>query len=853
MIKSPVLFSKYASLFLLILITTISYGRSLNHQFVWDDHPIILDNPHLRKIENIPSFFLPYYWKYNHPGTKGQYRPLRTVSLSLSYYLWKFHPFGYHLTNLILHILNVLLIYLVVTRLFKSPKLAFFTSLLFALHPIHVESVSWVKNRTDLFSLFFFLLAFLFYLKYIPPVSNQPITNSRSITWLILSCLCFILSLMGKEIAITLPIIIFAYLIYFQPSSINKTFYPSLLPFFGIMIFYLFFIFIIINKGLPPDPNEIKLHPDIHLFLIIQTISSYISMILLPIKLNAERLIEIPLSLFNSSLILSISILILILSIFFKYYLPPKKEGFAITWFFVTLLPVINIKFMSGRPLAEQRLYIPSLGFCLLVALILIRNLPEIFKKQSLFLFVTRTFLTIAILSCYLALTMERDKIWHSNFTLWKDTVAKSPETFRSHFNLGSALSDRGEYEKAIIEFKKSIELNPKDHESYTSLGATYYRQGEMEKAKEMFLKAIDIFYNSYRAHNNLGNVYNVEGNHELALKEYQEAIKIKPDFAEAYYNMGNAYKDSGDIQKAISAFQKALEFEPDFAKSYYNLGNCFLITEEIEKAQKQFETAIRFDPSFINARYNLANIYYDKKAYSQAIEQLMAILKLDPNHVESHYLMGSIFTETGKLDKALKEYKEVIRIFPDHADALNSLGKIYMKKGEVEKGKIQFEKALKIDPQNGYVHYNLGKLYVIEGDYQAAQKEFEESLKLNPSIAEAWFNLGVIFHKTGKNNSAVEALKKATAVKSDYLDAYFHLGNLYLQQKQFHQAIASFQQALKVKPSHPESHLKLGLIYLYNLNDASNALIHLKKVIELAPNHPHAFQIREAISFLEQ
>lgn len=140
--KGALFSSKFAALLFLVIVTTISFGRSLNHQFVWDDQPIISENLHLRNIDNIPSFFFPSYWKYNHPGTKGQYRPLRTVSFALSYHFWKFRPFGYHITNLILHVLNVLLVYLAVAALFKQPAVAFLTALLFALHPIHVESVS---------------------------------------------------------------------------------------------------------------------------------------------------------------------------------------------------------------------------------------------------------------------------------------------------------------------------------------------------------------------------------------------------------------------------------------------------------------------------------------------------------------------------------------------------------------------------------------------------------------------------------------------------------------------------------------------------------------------------------------
>ena len=166
--KRTIFSSKYAAVLFLVLVTTLSFSKSLSHQFVWDDQPIILENPQLRNIDNVPSFFTPHYWKYIHPGTKGQYRPLRTVSLALSYHFWKFRPFGYYITNLIFHVLNVLLIYLVVAALFKKPAVGFLAALLFALHPIHVESVSWVKNRTDLFALFFFLLAFRCYLRYLP-------------------------------------------------------------------------------------------------------------------------------------------------------------------------------------------------------------------------------------------------------------------------------------------------------------------------------------------------------------------------------------------------------------------------------------------------------------------------------------------------------------------------------------------------------------------------------------------------------------------------------------------------------------------------------------------------------------
>lgn len=842
---------RYAALFSLVLVTVVAFGRSLSHQFVWDDQPIITENVHLRSIDHIPSFFTPYYWKYNHPGTKGQYRPLRTVSFALSYHLWKFQPFGYHLTNLIFHVLNVLLVYLVVIGLLKKPGTAFLAALLFALHPIHVESVSWVKNRTDLFTLFFFLLSLLCYMKYLPG-GHQVNGKARQPQWITLSCLCFLLSLMSKEIAVTMPAVLALYIFYFCPSPKQRAAYTSLLPFLGIAGFYLFFIFILINKGLPPDPDAIRLNTDIHIFLIIQTISSYISLIFLPIQLNAERLMDIPIFFLNGPLLFSVSLIALIGALFVKHLLPPRKEGFAIAWFFVTLLPVININFMSGRPLAEQRLYIPSVGFCLLAALLITRYFPPKSEKRSLLPSGSGMFVAGAILGCYLILTVERDKVWHSNFTLWKDTVVKSAETYRSHFNMGSAFNERGEYEKAIAEFKQAIELNPRDHESYTSLGATYYRQGDMEQAEEMFLKASSMHPGAFRARNNLGNVYSVRGETDRALQAYGEAIKIKPDFSEAYYNRGNAYKDTGQIERAIADFQKAIEFEPDFAMSHYHLGDCYAITGETVKAQASFETAIRFDPTLINARYNLANLYYHQKLYPQAIEQLRSVLSIEPGHVESHYVLGSILVEKEKLDEAIQEYEEVVRIAPDHAEARNALGKLHVQKGAMAKGESEFKKALALDPGDGYVHYNLGRLYVTQGNYQEAQKEFEEALKLDPAIAEAWFNLGVLFHQEGEEQAALEAFKKAADVNPDYFEAQFQLGNLYLKQSQFNQAVARFKEALRISPADADTHLKLGITYLYHLNDGSNARLHLGKVIELDPNHAHASEIREAIAILE-
>jgi len=849
--KRALFSSTYAALVFLIFITTVSFGRSLSHQFVWDDQPIIAENLHLRTIENIPSFFTPYYWKYIHPGTKGQYRPLRTVSFALSYHFWEFQPFGYHLTNLIFHVLNVLLVYLVVKVLFKKHAVAFLSALLFALHPMHVESVSWVKNRTDLFALFFFLLSFLCYLKYLPVARKSDATGGQQSRWVILSCLCFILSLMSKEVAITLPAVLVLYIFYFHPSPKDRAAYTSVLPFLGIAGFYLFFVFILINKGLPPSPDSVKLYADIQFFLIIQTISSYASMILLPIAFNAERLMDIPFSFFHGPLLLSICLIVLIGAVYLKYFLPPKREGFAIAWFFATLLPVINIKFMSGRPLAEQRLYIPSVGFCLLVALLIMRHFWVRSQKRSVVPSGLGMFAVAALVGCYLILTVERDKDWHNNFTLWTDTVAKSSETFRTHFNMGSAFNDNGEYEKAIAEFKKSIELNPKDHESYISLGATYYRQGDMEKAKEMFFKAIEMSPDSFRAHNNLANVYSVQGDTNLALEEYGKAITLKADFAEAYYNRGNACKDLNEMEKAIADFQKAIEFEPDFALSHYNLGNCYLVTGKTAEAQASFEAAIRFDPAFINARYNLANLYYGQKAYPQAVDQLRTILGMKPDHVESHYVLGSIFAETGKTDEALKEYEKVVRIAPDHAEARNALGKIYMQEGQAAKGEAEFKKALELDPGNGYVHYNLGRLYANQKKYPAARHELEKALKLDSSIAEAWYNLGVLFHQEGEDQAAVDALQKAAEVNPNYFDAHFQLGTLHLKRREFKLAVASFTEALRINPNSVESHLKMGITYLYHLNDVDNARLHLSKVLELDPKNPHAAEISKALAIL--
>jgi len=612
---------------LIVLFTFLVYANSLNNEFVYDDEPLIVKNDFIKDWKNLPKLFSKDYFVL---AQEPYFRHVRTLTLFIDYSLWKLNPFGWHLTNIALHLANAILIYFLVSFILShsspepinlltyqpinafSPSLPLLTTLLFALHPVHSEAVTFISGRMDPLCMFFFLLSFFLYLKS-TVLSTYQLTN---LSTYLLSLFSFILALFSKEMAITLPLVLFLYDFCFKNYKLNfKHFIRNYSGYFSIALFYIFLrLFFLKPTGfiLGVDLSQTIFPPGWTLYkavlLMSQVTIRYIGLLFFPFNLSVDRLLSVSSSFVEPVVILSLLSLGVILVGAKKMYKHSREMTFSILYFFVTLLPVSNL-IPFGAIIAERYLYIPSLGLCIFLGVAIVKIARQLQNAQKRILQTFCLLCVFSILAFYSLRTFRRNLDWRNSYTLWSKTVQSVPQSWLGHNNLGRVYMERNLLGQAIEEFKKAIELDSSRWQSYYNLGTIYQQQGFYNESIINYEKTVSIAPENADAFNNLGVVYSLINRDGKAILAYKKAIALEPNFAEAYYNLGISYENIGQLEEALKVYQKAIELSPVYLKAYNNLGNVYYKKGEYEKAIVQYLKALEINPDFAEALNNLQEV----------------------------------------------------------------------------------------------------------------------------------------------------------------------------------------------------------------------------------------------------
>jgi tetratricopeptide (TPR) repeat protein len=556
------------SLCLILAIPSIFFFPSLKNDFInWDDQQYVTENKMITEWSwrNIETIFDRTYM--------GHYHPLTLLSYSLEYRFFKLNPFAYHLTNLILHLLNGLLVFWLILMLKGGVLTSLVVSLLFAIHPLHVESVAWISERKDVLYSFFFLGSLVVYLTYL---------KTRGRRYYFLSLFLFLLSLLSKSMAVTLPLVLFLCDTLLDRKFDRKCLIEKI-PFLAIA--FIFGIIAIFAQGSPetmsqnpssPFPKNIFIMSEVltiyfsKLLLMSEVLTSYFPKLILPIKLSCLYPFIKEIGGVWSYVYLTTIIGFLIAGILLGRY--NKKITFGTLFFFITILPVLPVKIM-----ADRYIYIPSIGIFFIAAegfYWLYRSKLEPIKIVKPILAI----LLIGILGTYSFLTWERCQVWKDSMSLWNDVLKNYPSLQIAYNNRGEAYLRRGDYDRAISDYNQALSIHPG-------------------------------YETAYYLYENRGTAYLLKGDYERAIADYDQALRIKPNYAMAYHNRGTAYLNKGDFEGAISDFNKALGIDPGYAETYfYKAIACEKIghlQEALESYRGFIENALPQYTSYINYARN--------------------------------------------------------------------------------------------------------------------------------------------------------------------------------------------------------------------------------------------------------
>jgi len=572
--------STHKAVLLIILLTLVVYANSFKNSFVWDDFWVTVDCDFVKSWKNLPLLFSRSYLASSQDTfflaartvNSGElsYRPVVTLSYFIDYSIWKSNSFGYHLTNLFLHLCNAILLYFFVALIIKNKNIALLASLLFALHPVNTEAADVISFREDLLTFLFFLSSFILYIK---SVTHAGI---KKISVYAFSLLLFLLSLFSKEMGITLPVmlILYDYLFVFRGKirDIFVNFRSRYLSFFLASLFYLW-VWGVIMKNNTVQASYPADNISTNIFTMLTVIAGYIKWVLLPFNIHVT--ITKPYLIASGlapGVLVSILLIVLLLAFAIRLYKRSREISFSIFWFFITLLPVYNI-FPIKNIMAARYLYIPIVGFCMLAAKALFYT-PELkFKaiSNNLLQEIMRAII-IVVLIFYSTFTIIRNRTWRDDFTLWSEMARIYPNSALPHYNLGNSYIDKGLVEEAMNEYNTAIRLNPNFVDSYISLGYCYYSGGKIEEGIAEYKKALKINPNLPDAYFNLGVIFIDKGQYSQALSYLEKAMKIDSKYLPPYYGLGIAYVRMGNFAGARKIWKKGLEINPDYKKIIENL-----------------------------------------------------------------------------------------------------------------------------------------------------------------------------------------------------------------------------------------------------------------------------------------
>jgi tetratricopeptide (TPR) repeat protein len=623
---------------LIALCAFVAHFPSLNGAFVLDDDLLVTDSRLIHTADGLYGFWC---------TTQTQdYWPLTNSSLWLEWRLWELTPAGYHLGNIILHVAESLLVWLILRRL--SIPGAFLAALIFAVHPVNVESVAWIAQRKNTMAMLFFLFSIWCYLKpgmsttsvgmapgfpspfgrgvggdgLTPGTAHSPPPTARSSSfilypssfccWYWLSLLAFLLAMLGKGSAAIAPLLLL--LIVWWVRGLTRGDLLRIAPFFLVAAALAFVNLWFQTHGSGEDYRQADYLE--RLLAAGATVWFYLYKAVLPIDL---AFIYPKWNIQAGNLLWWLPLLTLAaLTAVLWWYRKSWSRPFLFAWVFfcVALVPVmgfVGIGYEVHSLVADRYQHIAIIALISLAA----AGWSVWHRKGDGPIFAARKsgqspslLLAVAVVAVLMFLTWQQSGMYRDKITLYQAALAKNPESWLLHNNLGLALHDSGKYDDAIVHYRRALEIKPRYPEAHNNMGNSLLDTGHAQEAIEHYLEALKLKPNYIMALYNLGNAYKETGRYQQAIDQYQLVIKLNPEMAAAYNNLGVTLEQMGRAGESTEYFRKAVDLDRNYSQAHNNLGTALFREKRQEDAIEQFKEALRTNPKNLLACKNLALAY---------------------------------------------------------------------------------------------------------------------------------------------------------------------------------------------------------------------------------------------------
>jgi tetratricopeptide (TPR) repeat protein len=859
----------------LVLSTAVVYLQTAGFEFVdYDDQGNIRDNP------KVPGGLTWDGIKWAFTTMFGSnWFPLIWLSFMLDRTIFGTWAGGFHLVNVVLHIANTVLLFWVLKRYTKTLWASFFVAALFALHPLHVESVAWVTERKDVLSTLFWLLTMLAYLQYV---------ESATFKRYVLICVLYALGLMTKPMLVTLPFVLL--LMDYWPLKrllpqapnfmlgVNPQDKPGGLPVVSSrrLIFEKAPLFILSaascvvtyvaqkTGGAVVRFGAITLGTRIENALI--SYCEYIVKMFKPIGLavfyphpvKGLAVGEIAASLAFLAAVTTAVVLL-------------RKRRYLLVgwlWYMGTLVPVIGIVQVGGQAMADRYTYIPLTGIFIM--------LVWLFSDLTAQLQYRRIFAGLAgsvVLGVLGVMTFVQVSYWRDTMTLFQHAAAVTKDNFVAHSILGVRFAEKGDFKAAMHAFDIILKATPKDADTLYNVAKSLDVQGRTDEAIEYYKRVLSIVPDDPDAYNGLAVIQARQKNFERAIELYKEGLSKKPDDgglhgglgslylqmervdeaipelergvklkedSSIYGNLGSAVLEKGDIDKAIEYLSKAIKLDNANAEAHFNLGNIYLSQGRLATAISEYEKAIKHKPKYVKAYSNLAVALAQMGKFNEAIEDFNRCVEIEPNSPDARFNLASALVDVERIDEAVENLRKAVELKPDDAGARALLGRLLLRQNRAEDAMAEFKQVLKTDPANAEAHYGLGNIYLAQNRLEEAAGEYEQVIQARPEYFEAYSNLAVALMRSGKLDEAIEKFRFAAAIEPDNPDVYFNMAGALSDKGKVDEAIETVRKAIELSPADTRARCRLAELLLRK-GETLQATAEYEQVLRIEPSNQEA------------
>jgi len=816
--KIKILWGRYSAMFVMVAVTVAALSPVFFAEFSnWDDDVYLTDNPLVKHLSwpAVVMLFTSFH--------AGLYKPLVLLSFALEYHFALLDPTIYHVTNLVIHVLNCLLVFLIMERLTSKLPVVFGVALLFGIHPMHVESVAWISERKDVLYSLFFLIAMQQYLRYRG-------TGSKWSYWI--AVVSTIISFTAKPMGITFPLVLllldyvqgrrmdrmwaldklpfiatagaFGALAYFSVSSSHAlverydfTFWNNIcVGFYGLLIYVWRFFFPVGLSCLYPYPHKINDQ--------------------LPFIYTWAPLFAL-----------------LMLAVLFYVFRKERRGLFGLLFFLLTVSLGLQWIPLAPSVAFDHYSYISYFG----LFFILCEYLHDLYhsawfqvSERRRELFIGACAVVIVVLGI---LTFQRSMVWENPGTLWSD-VLKKYEHSTAYSNRGAYYMKLRDTKKALADFNDAIRVNPYMAEAYVNRGAIYSDSGDEEKAIAENRKALRLRPNMFQPDVNIAIIYGKMGKNEEALASLRNALDKNALSPELYSNRATIFMQMQKYQLALVELNKAISLNPGAPHLYGNVGNLMFLTGNYAQAAYYFDKALSFGDDLNMELYHNRGVSCMMFGnFNCAIDSFSKALVSSPANVELMLKRGTAYARVGMQTEALADYAYVLRVSTQVVDAYVGRGYLYLNRQQGAAAERDFLKAAELLPKSPDVNAGLGAAQFLEKKYADAEASFSKAISADPKNPQHYFNRARVYDVMEKYPKALADAKKSAELNPKYERAYYLLSGISRKTGAYKAGLGYINKAIELSPKSAQSYEERGMLLL-KASSCEAAIPDLRKALSL-------------------